>query len=93
MSRVADIDYLQAKLVELGIVKFVNSEGMSTHEWGAEWGMDQKNCREMIRRFAQAGWVTVGRKTVKALDGRNVKVPVYKIEVPESAETRKPRSK
>lgn len=77
-----DIDYLQSELYRLGIVKFSKSEGMSTAEWADEWAMERKRAREMIAKFAMAGWVTVGRRSHKSIDGKTMQVPVYKIEIP-----------
>lgn len=79
-----DMDYLQSELYRLGIMKFSKSEGMSTAEWADEWGMDRNRARDMIAKFSLAGWVTLGRRLHKSIDGRAVMVPVYKIEVPES---------
>lgn len=79
-----DIDFLQSELYRLGIVKFSKSEGMSTGEWADEWGMDRKRAREMIAKFSLAGWVTLGRRSHKSIDGKKMMVPVYKIEIPAS---------
>lgn len=77
-----DIEYLQSELYRLGIMQFSKAEGMSSDEWSIEWGMHRKRAREMIGKFAQAGWVTVGRRQHKSIDGKTMFVPVYKIEIP-----------
>jgi len=77
-----DIENLRKELERLHNGKRPSSDGLSTQELCGELQMDVKKVRELIRQFSQVGWVTVGKKSMKAIDGRSCVVPAYKIELP-----------
>lgn len=93
MSSEITLSELMAEYRRLNIGCQKDSDGLTVAEWSEQWSVTPKRAREVIAKFSNSGWVTVGRKTARAIDGRACLVPVYKIEVPESAETKKTRPK
>ena len=59
-----------------------NDGGLSAQEWAERMKCSHKTALERIRKANAQGWVTVGRRSITTLDGRQAYAPVYTIKQP-----------
>lgn len=72
------VDEWLAELARLGAR---NDEGLTTNEIAEALGCHDRQARRYIRKAMAQGWVRRGQRTVEGIDGRQMPVPVYRIEV------------
>lgn len=59
--------------------------GHTADELAEKMGKSQRVVREWLRKAHKLGWLKVGRRTQRAIDGKNCIVPVYSIVKPTKA--------
>ena len=59
-----------------------NDGGLTSQEWAERMKCSHKTALERIRKANAKGWVTVGRRSIITLDGRQAYAPVYTIKQP-----------
>lgn len=69
-------------LKELARLSSQSSGGLTTAEWSEKLGMSEMVVRRKIRQAMERGWVTSGRKLMRAINGQMRETPTYVIAVP-----------
>jgi hypothetical protein len=65
------------KAVNTAATPMTGSGSRSAEEWRAAWGCGIHATRRLIREGVRLGTMTVGRRTIQAIDGTRKPVPVY----------------
>ena len=52
--------------------------GLTTMEWANEWRINERNARRKIQALFNQGLIVVGRRSSIGMDGRRIRVPVYR---------------
>lgn len=52
--------------------------GLTTMEWAEEWRLNERNARRKIQALFNQGLIAVGRRSSVGMDGRRIRVPVYR---------------
>lgn len=80
MATEMSLDDLMAEWNRLGLAR--DDEGLTTKELSARWGVGTDAVIRRLSLFQAAGWLRVGRKSSKRIDGLPSRVSCYRIEVP-----------
>ena len=88
-----NLDELLAEYKRLGVLNASDDEGLTTNELAEKWRVPHSTAKKMLRRFHNAGWLRVGRKTVTRFDGVQTRVSCYRIEVPKEQAKQSKRRK
>ncbi len=69
-------------LAELSRLTAKSDDGLTARELAEAWGVSLRTTLERLRLAHRRGWVTVGRRTVGSMDGKQQPVPVYVVKAP-----------
>ncbi len=82
------LEQLTKEFERLGLSK--NDEGLTSAELAKRWGISKTRTLARLRQAAELGWLELGERKTKRVDGKDNTSTVYRIVLPAKTKRSKP---